>query len=85
MMKTAIEKVTWVGRVTVFAVGLAVVLALTVIETTNLEPIPCGSKHVEAILWVQERLVQMFGVPVFEDDLSVGVAHALVESRRRRG
>ena len=41
MMKTAIEKVTWVGRVTVFAVGLAVVLALTVgLATTALAAVP---------------------------------------------
>ena len=40
-MKTAIEKVTWVGRVTVFAVGLAVVLALTVgLATTVLAAVP---------------------------------------------
>jgi hypothetical protein len=36
-MKTAIEKVTWVGRITVFAVGLTVVLAITVgLATTAL-------------------------------------------------
>ena len=40
-MKTAIEKVIWVGRVTVFAVGLAVVLALTVgLATTALAAVP---------------------------------------------
>jgi hypothetical protein len=40
-MKTAIEKVTRVGRVTVFAVGLAVVLALTVgLATTALAAVP---------------------------------------------
>jgi hypothetical protein len=40
-MKTVIEKVTWVGRVTVFAVGLAVVLALTVgLATTALAAVP---------------------------------------------
>ncbi len=40
-MKTAIEKVTWVGRVTVFAVGLAVVLALTVgLATSALAAVP---------------------------------------------
>jgi len=40
-MKTAIEKVTWVGRVAVFAVGLAVVLALTVgLATTALAAVP---------------------------------------------
>jgi quercetin dioxygenase-like cupin family protein len=40
-MKTAIEKVTWVGRVTVFAVSLAVVLALSVgLATTALAAVP---------------------------------------------
>ena len=40
-MKSAIEKVTWVGRITVFAVGLAVVLALTVgLATTALAAVP---------------------------------------------
>ena len=54
------------------------------IETTNLEPIPCGTTHLGEVLRDQKRLGQMLGVPVFEDDLSVGVDHALVESRRRR-
>ena len=40
-MKTAIEKVTWVGWATVFTVGLAVVLALTVgLATTALAAVP---------------------------------------------
>jgi hypothetical protein len=46
-----------------------------VIETTKLELIPCGLKHFEAILRHQERLGQMLGVPVVEDDSSVGAAH----------
>ena len=46
-MKTAIEKVTWVGRITVFAVGLAVVLALTVgLATTALATFPGDSGRI---------------------------------------
>ena len=46
------------------------------IETVNLELIPCGSEHFEAILEDQKQLEQMLGVAVFDDGFDFpGVAN----------